>query len=261
MTRLRSAGAVWTLAAFTFREALRERLLRAMVGMIGIGWFFSLFLNELLLTDQEASRAAVLAFFFRLGSVFLVSILVSFAVARDLQNRGLDMMLAMPFPRGVVFLGKLGGFLLAALLLAGVCGVALLPLARPEPVLWWSLVLACELMIMTLLAQVVTMAMQQAPLALTLTAGFYLLARSMSAVLLIAGQTREANPDWSTQAIQWLLQGIAGALPGLDRFTVTGWLVQGGGGFQELGPILGETGIYLLLLAGIGLYDLYQREF
>ncbi|MBF0214296.1 MAG: ABC transporter permease [Magnetococcales bacterium] len=261
MTPPRSFLAVLTIAIFTFREALRERLIRAMVGMIGLGWFFSLFLNELLLTDHLSSRAAILAFFFRLGSVFLVAVLVSFAVARDLHNRGLDLMLAMPFPRSVIFLGRLSGYFLAALLLAAVCATALLPLAAPGQVVLWGVVLGCELLIVSVVTMVLTLAIQQAPLTLTLTAGFYLLARSMSALLLIAAQAREQVPHWSNQATEWMLQGIAAALPGLDGFTVTGWLIREDGNWQALGPILGETGIYLLLLTAIGLFDLYRKEF
>ncbi|MBF0626796.1 MAG: ABC transporter permease [Magnetococcales bacterium] len=252
---------IFTIARFTLQEALRERLIRASVAMIGLGWIVSLFLDELLLTGNAESRAAILGFFFRLGSVFLVSVLVTFAVARELHNRGMDLMLAMPFPRSVTLLGKLLGFFGAAALLAGVSGLALLPLVSWQAVGWWSLILACELWIMAAFAVVVTLAIQQAPLALSLTAGFYLLARSMGAVLLIARQAQETTAHWSSQAIQLLLAGIAGALPALDRFTATALLVQGDGSFAGIWPILGETGIFLLLLTAVGLFDLYKKEF
>ncbi|MBF0438184.1 MAG: ABC transporter permease [Magnetococcales bacterium] len=262
MTNLPSStSAIATIAVFTLREALRERLIRATMLMVGLGWVFSLFLDELLLTGNESSRAAILAFFFRLGSIFQITILVTFAVARDLHNRGLDSILALPFPRGVSFVGKGLGFALTALLLAGVCGIALLPLAPWNQVLLWSLVLACELLLMASLSLLLTLAIQQAPLALTMTAGFYLLSRSMSTVLLIAQQTKEMVPHWSTTGAKFVLTVIASALPDLNHFTTTEWLVYHTGSLDSLWPILGETTIYLMLLTAMGLFDLYRKEF
>ncbi|MEO5330751.1 MAG: hypothetical protein H7839_01900 [Magnetococcus sp. YQC-5] len=256
-----SGAAMGIIALFTFREALRDRLIRATLLMIGLGWVLAVFLDELLLTATESTQAAILGFIFRLGCVFQIAILVTFAVARDLQNRGFGMILAMPFPRSVVFMGKWIGFSLAALLLAVMCGLALLPLVPLKAVALWSLVLGCELLIMAAFSFLLTLSIQQAPLALSLTAGFYLLARSMNALLLIAQQTNEMAPHWSGATAKFMLSIIAGVLPGLDHFTVTEWLVYHTGSFNAFLPILGETVIYLFLLIAMGLFDLYRKDF
>ncbi len=261
MTTPSSGQAIVTIALFTLREAWRDRLLKASLLMIGLSWVLVLFLDELLLTGPEAAEAAILGFIFRLGGVFQIAILVTFAVARDLQNRGFDLLLALPFPRTVSFMGKLTGFAMAAFLLASLCGLALLPLAPLNQVILWSLVLACELLLMAALAFLLTLTLQQAPMALTLVACFYLLARSMTALLLIVKQTQEMHPNWSSTATQWLLTLIAGALPGFDHFTTTEWLVYHTGSLTIFWPILGETALYLSLLIAIGLYDLYQKDF
>lgn len=254
-------SALGTIATLTFQEALRDKVVRASVLMIGTGWVVILFLGELLLTNPEGSQAGMLAFFLRLGCVFQVAILVAFAVARDLQNRGLELLLALPFPRAVVFMGKWLGFALVVVLLALVCGLALLPLVPAEQVLLWGLVLACELLLVAGVALVLTLTLQQAPLALTLVAGFYLLARLMPTLLLIVHQTREMSPHWSATGAEFILTVIVTLLPGLDHFVVTEWLVYQTGSLQAFWPILGETVIYLLLLLSMGLFDLYRRDF
>lgn len=253
--------AIPLIALFTLREALRERLIRALVAMVGVGLLLVVFIGELLLNDSLLSRAVMLGFFLRLGSLFLMMVLVTFATARDLHNRALDLMLALPLPRGAVFLGRACGYFFCAWLVAGVCGLTLWPLVRTEAVVLWSLSLGCELLIMSLAAMVLTLTLGQAPFALTVTTGFYLLARSISALLLIAAQSSAQSPHWSTHLTQYALQGISWVLPGLDRFATGSQLLLEQNVWLPLWPILGETGIYLVFLTALGLFDFYQREF
>ncbi|MBF0152817.1 MAG: ABC transporter permease [Magnetococcales bacterium] len=254
-------SATGVIAACTLREVMRDRWVWTAALMIGAGWVLALFFGELLLTGTEGSQAAILGFFFRLGCVFQMATLVTFAVARELQNRGFDLILALPFPRAVVFMGRFLGFAMVAVLLALVCGLALLPLVPAGQAVLWSMALGCELLLMAGVSLVLTLTLRQAPLAMTLTAGFYLLARSMGTLLLIARQTSEMNPHWSSIGAKIVVTCIAGVLPGLDHFTASEWLVYQTGSFTALLPILEETGIYLLLLIATGLVDLYGKDF
>ena len=63
------------------------------------------------------------------------------------------------------------------------------------------------------------------------------------------------------QAINTALDIIAFALPGLDRFTSGDWLVYHTGDWSSLAYVAGQTLVYLSLLAGAGLFDLYRKEF
>jgi hypothetical protein len=71
-----------------------------------------------------------------------------------------------------------------------------------------------------------------------------------------------ADPDALTdQVVRGLVEGIAFVLPELYRFTPSEWLAYGTGTWAALGPIALQTGVYLALLAGAGLFDLYRRNF
>jgi len=55
--------------------------------------------------------------------------------------------------------------------------------------------------------------------------------------------------------------GLAFVLPRLSDFACTDWLVYGNGSLQDLAfPVL-QTGIYVALLGGATLFDLYRKNF
>ncbi|MBF0295668.1 MAG: ABC transporter permease [Magnetococcales bacterium] len=254
--------AVTILAVLTLRMALRERLARAMALMIALSWAATWFLASLLVSDETGPQAAMLGFLLRLGSVFLTMVTVTFSLTRDLQNRGLELLLALPYPRGAIWLGKGVGFAMIASLLALLDALALMPLAPPGQALLWGVAINAELWLMATLAMLLTLALRQAPLALTMTAALYLLGRSMHSLLLIARQSAEmATEHWSAALARHLLTLISWLLPDLERFTVTDWLLHHGGSLPALGPIFAETLLYLALLMAVGHLELRRRAF
>jgi hypothetical protein len=101
--------------------------------------------------------------------------------------------------------------------------------------------------------------LHQVTFALSMVAGFYLLSRSISAIQLM-GQSPLVDAGLSQQAIGTLVDIIAFLLPELYRFTPSQWLIYHTATWQELAPILGQTAVYLVLLIGAGLFDLYRKN-
>ena len=50
------------------------------------------------------------------------------------------------------------------------------------------------------------------------------------------------------------------AAPATLRFTSSDWLVYHTGSWQQMAPIAAQSVIYLLLLAGAALFDLYRKN-
>src|SRR6266704_3668801 len=50
-------------------------------------------------------------------------------------------------------------------------------------------------------------------------------------------------------------------LPALDGMTQTNWLLGSGPGLSTLGPVVGQTAIYLVLICSAAIFDLYRRNF
>jgi hypothetical protein len=91
-------------------------------------------------------------------------------------------------------------------------------------------------------------------------AGFYLLSRSMAAMQIIAGAAFQ-DPTLTDRVVNAIVDLIALLLPALDRMTQTAWLLESPPGASALGPIVGETAIYLVLIGAAALFDLYRKNF
>ena len=96
--------------------------------------------------------------------------------------------------------------------------------------------------------------------AVTLVAAFYLLARSITAMRLMAessllGGLAEARPVLNVG-----VEVLAYLVPSLDRFSATQWIAERAVEPDVLGSIVLQSVIYVALLLGAMLVDFYRRE-
>jgi hypothetical protein len=91
-------------------------------------------------------------------------------------------------------------------------------------------------------------------------AGFYLLSRSMAAMQIIAGASLQ-GPTFTDRVVNAVVELIAFLLPALDSMTQTTWLLGSAPGESTLGPVVGQTAIYLVLICSAALFDLYRKNF
>ena len=254
-------GAISTIARYVVIEAVRNRLPGVMlIGLIGI-FCLGEFAGGLALTETAQVQGSLVAFIMRLAAVFIIALLVITGMVREFNEKSIDMILALPAPRYVYYTGKLCGFLILAVIVAGLAGLPLFLYAGAEQVLLWSFSLFCELSIIAALCLFFLFTLGQVTAALSAVAAFYLLARSMGSMQLIAHSPILETVTPAQVIMRTVLDIIAGLLPDLDVFTQTGWLVYGDGGVQDLSPIVLQTLIYVSLLAAAALFDLYRRNF
>lgn len=249
-----------TIARYVLIEAVRNRLVGLMlVGMAG-AFVLGEFTGALAITETSAVQGGIVAFVLRIAAVFLVSLYVITGVVREFNEKSIEMLLALPVSRYVYYTGKLSGFLILALIVAGVAGLPLYLYAGPGQVLIWSFSLFCELAIITSLCLFFLFTLGQITAALGAVAAFYFLARSMAGMQLISHSMILENGSITHEAMKTVLDLMALLLPGLDGFTRTSWLVYGGGP-QEIPAIVTQTILYVGLLSAAALFDLYRRNF
>jgi ABC-type transport system involved in multi-copper enzyme maturation permease subunit len=248
------------IARYTLLEALRNRLiwLLALAALAGIG--LSGFLNELALTESREVQAALLAALLRLSGVFLIATFVVTSQVREANDKGLDMLLALPIPRAAYLLGKLAGFGALALLPALLFGALLLFFAPPAQAALWAVSLLCELWIVAAFSLLCALSLHQAMPALAAVGGFYLLARSTGALQLLGHGAQDADPFGAQRAIAAGIDLIAALLPRLDQFTRTDWLLYHSGTPHALLAIVVQSAIYIALLTAAALFDLYRKN-
>ncbi|MBE3025769.1 hypothetical protein GQ37_000715 [Janthinobacterium sp. BJB1] len=248
-----------TIARYTLLEALRSRLLWLFVLAACGGAGLAGFLQQLALTESAAVQTALLAAVLRLAGVFLLAAFIVTSMAREAADKGLELLLALPMPRAAYLLGKLLGY--AAL--AGVPAVLFgLLMARFVPAAHgalWAASLLGELWIVAAFSLLCAASLQQALPALAATAGFYVLARMVGSLQLLA-HGAQAGQSWPQQAMTGAVDVLALLLPRLDDFTRTEWLLYATGGWPALAGVAAQTAIYVALLASAALCDFYRRN-
>ena len=248
-----------TIAFYTLLEALRNRLtwLLLLVAFIGIG--LSGFLNEIALTESRQIQVALLAAFLRFSAVFLLATFVVTSMTREFNDKGLELLLALPLPRAAYLLGKLLGFAALAVVPAVLFGLLTAFFTTPFQTTLWTISLICELWIVAAFSILCVLTFNQIMAALSAAMGFYLLARAIAAVQLIGNDPLSAHTT-SQQVIGFVINCLSAVLPHLDEFTRTDWLVYQSGTWASLSVLLLQSVICLSLLGAAALFDLYRKN-
>lgn len=251
---------VIAVARFTVLEAARTRVPWIVLGVIVGGLALAEIAAGLALTDSHAYRLAGYAAWTRLVLVATVTLLVATSVAREFEAGLLDLSLSRPLSRPQWYLGRLCGFAAIACAIALAAAAPLWLTAAPAAALGWGLSLAAELVLVAAASLCASVALGQLTASVLAVAAFYLLSRSMAAIVLMShGPLLDATAG-STAAIAQAVAAIALVLPPLDRFTVTAWLQDSSTPVAGLAAIAVHTALYVLLLTAVGLFDFARRD-
>ena len=249
------------MAHYTLLEALRTRFPVMVLVAVALLLLISIFVDALAVTESARFQASVYAAGMRLAGVFIAALYVLVSIAREFNDKGFDVVLALDLPRAHYVLGKLAGFLALAAIVAVVAGLPLLFLAPWEAVLQWVASLAFELAIVVALALFCMLTFSQLVPAASFVAAFYLLARSISAIRLMGAHPVAGAESWSHQVMSTLVEALALVTPAFDQWTETGWLVNAPAAWPAVLAIGGQSVIYVLLLAAAAMFDLYRKNF
>ncbi len=248
-----------TLARTVLLEARRGGLPWLALATLAAGLGAAAFLSQVALTETAALQLAVLAALLRAGAVFLIAAQVTAGALREIQDKGLELMLSLPLSRTTHYLGRLAGYALCGVALALVFGAALLVWVPPLPALLWGVSLALELALVAAAALFFAMTLSSLVAAIAATAGLYLLARAMPAIHALAGGALDAE-TWAGWLARRTVDGIAFLLPRVDAATRTEWLVYEIASPGAYAAALGGLALYTVLLTAAGLFDFHRRS-
>lgn len=250
---------VAAIARYTFLEAVRNRLF----GLTAAGLLCLLgiteFVGELAITETAQLQSALVGAAMRLFAVCTVSLFVITSIVRESSDKGFEALLSLPIPRYAYFFGKYLGFLALSFVIAAATCVLLLLYAAPGSILLWFVSLQCELAIVVALALLCVFTFSNVTVSFMLVLAFYLLSRSMHAILLISSSPILQSTSFAQQYIKLLFEVVAFALPDLYKFTRGEWLAWGVGA-DVLGGILLQTVIFVALLGSAAIFDLHRKE-
>jgi ABC-type transport system involved in multi-copper enzyme maturation permease subunit len=249
-----------TLARITLLEAVRNRLLWLAAASIVVALGLAQFLSQVAIAESREVQTALLAAALRVSAVFMLAVFVITTTVREFNDKVIELLLSLPAPRSFYFLGKFAGYAAVAAIVALLSALPLAPFAGAPGLALWTASLFCELLIVAAISLFCVLSFAQVVPAFAAVAGFYLLSRSMAAMQVIAGAPLQ-EPTFADRAVRIIVDLIALVLPSLDRMTQTAWLLGPSPDASTLGGVLGQTSIYLLLIGGASLFDLYRRNF
>ena len=247
------------IAQATLLEAMRSRMLWLVGVLLALSLSAAGFLGQVAIIEAAEIRVTVVAALLRAAAAFLTAAFVVMSMVRESNDKVLELMLAQPWPRAAYLFGKLVGFSAAAVLLAALLTLPLALIAPAARVLAWGLSLGCELIILTAMSLFCVITLTHIVPALAAVLGFYVLARSIAALQLIASAA-EASTVWTDRAANWIVHAIALVLPRLDEMTQSAWLVGAPPTTGTLASVVAQTGLYTLLLVAAAQFDLHRQN-
>jgi ABC-type transport system involved in multi-copper enzyme maturation permease subunit len=246
------------LARLTLLEARRTAVGKAALAAIVIAMSLALFVDRVVLTDQERASVVTYAVIVRLALVLILGQAIIANTVRDLNERIIDNFLALPVTRMQYALGKWLGWALVAAVCALSAGVPLLGFSSTPGRLPWTLSFAAEAVVVASLALVLALALGRVITAVFAFCCLYLFAR-VSSMLVLLSINMGANQGSLLDRFDARYVEYAGyLLPRMDRFADTAWL---SGGPIRFGPDLLQAGIYIVLLGAVAHIELRRKEF
>lgn len=250
-------SSIFTIARYSLLEAVRGKIIWIVTALLILSVLLSLFISQTALTETAESQAALMAGFLRLTSILVMIFFVVSSVARDFQDKSIELLFAISIPRYQVFLGKFVGFSLLALVIGILYATVLFFYVEPTAVLIWSFSLYCELSIVALLSLIFILSLENVALSLMASIGIYSLMRFMPAIQSMGeGPLQEGLLN---QFINGLLDLIGIFLPRLDYFAQSGWLVSASPSGSDVVSFLVEFILFVILFSVVGIIDLKRK--
>jgi hypothetical protein len=146
-----------------------------------------------------------------------------------------------------------------ALALAGLAAIPLGFSAPWEVVTLWAATLALELAIVCAASLFCIVTLSQILSAVSLVIAFYLLARTITAMRLMAESSVLGTLNDVRPALDFSVEALAFVIPPLDRFAPTQWIAQRAADPGVLAELALISAVYVCLLFAAALFDFYRR--
>jgi Cu-processing system permease protein len=250
-----------TIARYTVLEAVRTRVALLGITVIIILLGASFFVREIAITESTRFQIGFYAATARFAMVFIAALFAIASVAREFQDKGLDVALALDLPRSHYIVGKMAGFLAIGAVLACAAGLPLVALADIGAVAAWSTSLACELAIVLALSLFCAVTFNQLMPAASVVIAFYVFARALTAVRLISANPIADASALSHRVMGWVIESLAFLLPALDQWTRTETLLDAAVSWHAVLDVAAHTTLFVVILTAAAVFDMHRRNF
>lgn len=220
-----------------------------------LGWF----LAQLSVTEKLDIQIVTTASILRLAFMFIAAVWVCAHIIREKQDQTIDLLLTLPLRRSDFVLGKLLAFCAISLIAATIAMIPLSVITFDRYLVMWAGSLSLELWLVCGCALLCAVGMKNVTSSFAVVTAFYLLSRSISAMVLMANTTVPNSPNILDLTIAWFVNTVAYILPPLDQFTNSAWLIHHTIPVASWTELLLQALIYTLLLGVVTIWDIEHK--
>lgn len=220
-----------------------------------VGWF----LAQLGVTEKLDIQLVTTASTLRLTFVFITAIWVCAHIIREKQDQSFHLLLTLPLRRSEFTFGKLLAMGEISLIAAVLAAIPLAAIQFDHHLIMWVSSLCMELWLVAGCAFLCAVGMKNVTQSLAAVIAFYLLSRSISAMVLMANATVAGSPNVLDWTIAWFVNAVAYVLPPLDQLTNSAWLIHHSITAATWMELLVQTLLYTLLLGVATIWDIEHK--
>ena len=254
-----------TLFKFILLTGLRDKLYLSLLIILAGAFGLSNLVGFSALAEETQMQTVYFSFLSRVIIVCGMMLFICFYINKEFEKKEIDFILSKPISRNTLILSYWGSFNLISLILVIPVAVVMALFSHPNllGLLWWTISVILELMLVSTFAIVSSLILGSAVVSVLATFSFYFICRMMG--FFVYSISLPKNVDvavgtW-TDFTESLLKILSSVFPRLDLFGKSEWLIYGISNNGEIALILIQSLIYISLMLFIAFYDFRRKQF
>lgn len=252
----------WPLVHYVLKGARHDKLVLAMIVMVGLTITLAMFMGSAAVIDKQISSFVYMAGSLRILGVFGLTLFLVFFFRRAMDNKDVDFLMSRPIGRTAFLFSHAIGFgVLATTIWALIFGaISLLNFGNWHQGFWlWGLSFWAEMIIMMMMGFFFALILRSASVASFACMAFYVLCRLQGQLLGII--KFKADLDQTNGLLSGIMKSITMFLPRLDLMGQTSWLLYGPTGNFSYQLIILQTIVFIVLVFAAMTTDFVRKQF
>lgn len=240
-------------------EARQNKIIWLFASVLIVGLGLCEYISSIALIEGRYFQLALYSSLIRWTSIILLLQFVISSFSREVNEKGLDYLLAMPLARSQYIAGKaLGIILISALMCAAILAVLSIYQLNASTIVWLSS-LYLELVLIGCFALFIAISLPSPALATTVVIGFYILCRTLASIESLASQPLIEHSGFAQSFLAGITELLSYTLPPLYEFARTEWLLYTDFNLSVLITNVIQACIYCSLLLSAACFDLHRK--
>lgn len=249
------------LISYIWKAAIRDKLLISVFVMVALVVAMSFFMASASITEQDQFAAVYMAGSLRILSILGLVLFTVFFIRRSFEAKDIEFLLSRPISRVTFILSHSLAFSLIAIVISGICALALylssLNINQAGYFLWTASV-ALEAIIMVNVSLFFAMFFSSAVSSILSVMAFYALGRMIGQIL---GILTAGTAGAQFEGLEVTMKAISAITPRLDLLGQTSWLIYGPESYSDIAMAVAQIAAFIFLVTCAALIDLVTRQF